>query len=98
MPVEAIYAIQNMATAAIIGATIALVAYSPVFRAIGNRIMHGRSLGPGQPADTSRMDELSDEMNAMRRQLLETQERLDFTERMLAQARERGALGAPKDA
>ena len=42
------------------------------------------------PADTeARMDDLGDEVNDLRRQLSETQERLDFAERMLLQERER---------
>jgi hypothetical protein len=38
------------------------------------------------------MDQLSGEVAAMRHQLDEAQERIDFAERMLAQVRERGQL------
>ncbi len=69
-----------------------LVAYSPLPRAIGNRILHGRA-PRGLPSDqVERVDDLSGEVAALRQQLGETQERLDFTERMLAQARQTGAL------
>ena len=75
-----------------------ILAYSPIARAIGNRIMHGKLPAPGAvQRDDSRVDDISGEVSALRQALYEQQERLDFTERMLAQARERGALSAPKD-
>lgn len=70
-----------------------VVAYSPIARAIGNRILHGRMPAPGtRPLDDDRLDQLSGEMAAMRQHLDETLDRLEFTERMLAQAKERDAL------
>lgn len=79
-----------------VAATIVLVAYSPIFRAIGKRIMHGRIPPEGVPlvADDARVEHLSGEVAALRRALDESLERLDFAERMLAQQRERSALGA----
>ena len=79
---------------------IVLIAYSPIFRALGNRIMHGRTLAPGTPpvVDDERVDQLSGEVAALRRELDATHERLDFAERMLAQSRERGALPQPRNA
>jgi len=77
--------------------TVGVIAYSPIARAIGNRILHGKLPPPGAPQDTGRVDDLLGEVAALRQALYEQQERLDFTERMLAQARERGALNAPKD-
>lgn len=74
-----------------------LVAYSPLARAIGNRILHGKLPHPGSQADDGRMDQLSGEVAAMRHQLEETQERVDFAERMLAQVRERGQLAPGKE-
>jgi len=97
MPVDAILAIREVITMAIAGATVAIVAYSPIARAIGSRILHGRMPAPGTAADGGRVDYLSDEVAALRQQLLETQERMDFAERLLAQARERGALGAGRE-
>jgi hypothetical protein len=41
-----------------------------------------------------RMESLEHELRAVRRDLSETQERLDFAERLLAQSRERKQLGA----
>jgi hypothetical protein len=43
------------------------------------------------------LDALHDEVTGIRRELDEAQNRLDFTERLLAQARERGLLNAPKE-
>jgi hypothetical protein len=43
------------------------------------------------------MDGLRDEVTGLRRELDEAQNRLDFTERLLAQARERGLLSPPKE-
>jgi hypothetical protein len=40
-----------------------------------------------------RLDTLEDDVSRLRQELSETQERLDFTERMLAQAREAGRVG-----
>jgi hypothetical protein len=85
----------QMALAAV---TVIIVAYSPIARAIGNRILHGKVPMPGAPPqELGRVDDLSGEVAALRQALYEQQERVDFTERMLAQARERGALSAPKD-
>jgi hypothetical protein len=77
--------------------TMGVIAYSPIARAIGNRILHGKTPLPGAPQDAGRVEDLSGEVAALRQALYEQQERVDFTERMLAQARERGALSAPKD-
>lgn len=43
------------------------------------------------------VDGLRDEVTGLRRELDDAQNRLDFTERLLAQARERGMLKAPTD-
>ena len=75
-------------------ATIVLIAFSPIARAIADRIRHGRLPRPGEAADTGRVDELSGEMAALHHQLNDMQERVDFAERMLAQARAKGSLGA----
>ncbi len=90
------FMIRDVLEGLITAAAFVLIAYSPIFRALGNRIMHGRTPPPGIPltVDTERMEQLSGEVAALRSALYETQERLDFTERMLAQAREKGALPA----
>ena len=92
------FQIENMVEGLMAAATIVLIFYSPIARAIGQRILHGRLPPPGARADDGRLDELSGEVAALRHHLDEAQERIDFTERMLAQSQGRGALGAPKDA
>jgi len=64
------------------------VALGPIGRALGKRILEGG----GDPAADSLMDEVADlrlQSEDMRQALAETQERLDFTERMLSGGRER---------
>jgi len=92
MPVEAVFAIQEILKTVIVGVTVVAVAFSPVGRAIGNRIMHGR-MARSNTGDAERMDDVSREVAALGRQVDELQERVDFAERVLAQARERGQLG-----
>jgi hypothetical protein len=91
MPVE--FVVRDIITSLITGVVILGVAFSPIGHAFAHRIMHGKA--PRQPelADP-RVDDLSGEMAILREQLEVTQDRLDFTERMLAQAREKGQLGA----
>jgi len=85
--------VANLFQGLIVLIGIGVVAYSPIARAIGNRILHGRMPAPGASAlDEERLDHLSGEMAAMRQHLDETLDRLEFTERMLAQSRERDAL------
>jgi hypothetical protein len=43
------------------------------------------------------VEALRDELTGLRREMDEAQNRLDFTERLLAQARDRGLLSAPKE-
>ncbi len=43
------------------------------------------------------LDALREEVTGLRRELDEAQNRLDFTERLLGQAKERGLLSPPKD-
>lgn len=66
------------------GATVAL-SFSPVGRAWADRI-RGRSAEPVQdPA-------VYEELERLRHEVSELQERVDFTERLLAQTREAGQL------
>lgn len=96
MPESAIFAIREILSIAVVGVTIGIVAYSPVFRALGNLIMHGRTPKPGIPADAARVDELQSDVAFLSRQLEEMSQRVEFTERMLAQARERGQLNGSR--
>jgi hypothetical protein len=92
VPVELV--VRDIFGYLITGVVILGVAFSPLFRAMGNRIMHGKEPKTLPLADDARVDDLSAEVAALREQLEATQDRLDFTERLLAQARERGQLGA----
>jgi hypothetical protein len=63
---------------------VAIVAFSPLGRAIAERI-RGRVEPAADPA-------IYEELERMRTELSELQERVDFTERMLSRSREREAL------
>ena len=55
---------------------------------------------PGQESLRSlaaEVDALRDEVAGLRREMDESQNRLDFTERLLAQVKERGLLSPPKE-
>ena len=52
--------------------------------------------GMGQEA-LSRIEALEGELDGLRRELSETQERVDFTERLLAQATDARALGPDRN-
>ena len=76
------------------GATF-LLAISPIGRAIADRIRGGAGTGPAE--DTVRrlhetQQAILDDLDGVRQELVEVQERLDFTERLLAQQRESGRL------
>jgi len=93
MPVELV--VKDVLTSLIVGLTFVGLAFSPLARALGNRIMHGRMPAPGGGGgEDPRVDDLMDELATTRRQMDELQERVDFAERLLAQARERGLLNA----
>lgn len=80
------------------GGTLFLLAISPVGRALAFRIRRGGPEGPD--ASLRKMQDaqlaLLDEMDAMRRELAEVQERLDFAERMLLKGREQGRWESPR--
>jgi len=67
------------------GGTAIAIAFSPIGKAIADRI-RGRGIeGETDPALLAEMDE-------MRAQLSELQERMDFSERLLAKGREAGSI------
>jgi ubiquinone biosynthesis protein UbiJ len=69
------------------------VSFSPLGRAVARRLT-----GEGRPArDDAEVEVLQSDVAQLRRELDEVQNRLDFTERLLAQARERGLLSAPRE-
>lgn len=92
-----LHVLEDLVTGVLVSATIILIAFSPIAKAVGKWIMHGRLPAPGTPqvVDDERVDQLSGEMAALRRELDATHERLDFAERMLAQSKGRAALPAP---
>jgi ubiquinone biosynthesis protein UbiJ len=70
------------------------VAFSPIGRALAERL---RGKGREPAIDPAELDALQDELANVRRQVAELAERQDFTERLLARAREREQLSAPKE-
>ena len=69
------------------GGTIALLSFSPVGKAFAERI---RSRGAGQDP------EVYAELDQLRHDVTELQERIDFTERLIAQQRDAAHLGRPE--
>jgi len=77
------------------GGSMFLLAISPVGRAIAARIQGGGRIPDDQVERLEAGQQaVLDEMEALRHDVTEMQERLDFAERMLAQQREKGALPA----
>jgi hypothetical protein len=71
------------------------ISFSPVGRALARRIA-GESAARDEREDAE-IEALQGDMAELRRELDEVQNRLDFAERLLAQARERGLLGTPSE-
>ncbi len=80
------FAIPALITGGVVGT---LVLRGPVGRALADRIHSGPPLPPEVPP------ELLDEMDQMRGRLAELEERVDFTERLLARARAEDATRLP---
>ncbi|HEV2749748.1 MAG TPA: hypothetical protein VGV12_04380 [Gemmatimonadales bacterium] len=81
------------------GGTCICLAFSPVGRAIAERIR--RSGGTGVPEDVHReLDQLRSEVEGdlqqLRTEVGELSERMDFAERLLAKNREDQRIGPPK--
>ena len=68
------------------GGTLFLLSVSPVGRALAERIR-----GQGAPAQDP---ELLADVDALRHEVAELHERVDFAERLLAQRQEQGKVGA----
>lgn len=64
------------------GGTLSLLAFSPIGRALADRIR-------GRRAEPAYDPEMLVEVQSLRTDVAELQERVDFTERLLAQPRER---------
>jgi len=91
VPIELV--VRDILTSIITGVVILGVAFSPIGRAFAHRIMHGKAPRSLPVADDPRVDDLSGEVAALREQLDTALDRLDFNERLLSQAREKGQLG-----
>ncbi len=65
------------------GGTSVVLAFSPLGRAFADRIRHGRQPLPPIDPDPA----LYDEIDRLRLEMSEVHERLDFTERLLADGR-----------
>jgi hypothetical protein len=76
------------------GGSLFLLAISPVGRAIADRIRGAGSDLPRGAGEQIRESQIAilEELEALRRDVTEVQERLDFAERILAQQREQGQL------
>jgi len=64
------------------GGTLVAISFSPIGRAIAERIRHGGG-GPAMPDPA-----VYEELDRMRQELSELHERVDFSERLLAASRE----------
>jgi hypothetical protein len=88
--VEEVVAAAGFFTAMIV----AFLAFGPIGRAIAASITR-KSVAANPGADVlDAVEDLSARVEALRREVGELAERQDFTERLLAQTRERGALGS----
>jgi hypothetical protein len=71
------------------------ISFSPLGRALARRIAGEPGVRDAQ--DDAEIESLHGEVAELRRELDEVQNRLDFAERLLAQAKERGLLNAPRE-
>ncbi len=78
------------------GGTLTLVAFSPIGRAVADRIRGKSAAGDSSALRTELADHkeaLGQELEAVRREVAELAERLDFAERLLAKGREGQRIG-----
>ena len=71
------------------------ISFSPLGRALARRIAGEHAVRDAQ--DDAEIAALQGDVAELHRELDEVQNRLDFAERMLAQAKERGLLNAPPE-
>jgi hypothetical protein len=79
-----------LAVVAILG----VVVLGPIGRAFAERL---RGRNREAALDSAEVEAMRDELHGLRQQVAELAERQDFTERLLAQTRERGLLNTPKE-
>ncbi|MGH7561228.1 MAG: hypothetical protein ACRENB_09410 [Gemmatimonadales bacterium] len=79
----------------LIGVTVMKIAQGPIGQAIGRRI-HGKSAV--DPDVQAELADLREQVSSLEQRLVESEERLDFAERLLSSggAVERGASGRPE--
>ena len=75
-----------------LGAAVILIAIQ-VGRAISGKYGGGRGRHRGLPASDDEINELRQNLDAMQHRVTELEERVDFTERLLAKQRESERLG-----
>ena len=68
---------------------VGIVAFSPIGRAIAERLRHK----DGAMLPSEELDDMRAHLQSMQEQVSELAERQDFSERLLAQAKEKGTLG-----
>ena len=64
-----------------------MISLSPAGKALADRVRHGQVPRPGTGGSAEEMTELVDSVDALRREVAELAERVDFTERLLGQQR-----------
>ena len=86
---EDIVAIGGFFTTVIVG----LMIFGPFGRAVAASITR-KSLASAGAEVAERVDELAARVESLQQQVAELAERQDFTERLVAKGRERGAIGS----
>jgi hypothetical protein len=87
--VEDVLAVGGFFTTVIV----AFVVFGPIGRAIAAKITRN-SLGTPGAEVAGQLEAMEERMEGLTQQVAELAERQDFTERLLAQAREKGLLGS----
>ncbi len=82
--------IALVGAAAILG----MILFGPVGRALADGIRHVLGARKASP-DEAALEAMRDEVATLQHRVAELEERQDFAERLLAQARERGLLSGP---
>lgn len=68
---------------------VAMLSLGPIGKAIGERLRGGESR-----QDHEELEAMREQLQSMQEQLSELAERQDFSERVIAQVREKGAIGS----
>jgi hypothetical protein len=69
----------------------------PIMRAFGRRLESRGSADPALKADVDHLHARVGELDSLHARVLELEERVDFTERLLAQSQQAARLGAPTE-